>query len=99
MEFVDHLWLPFLDQPQSDIVVFIIITFQIYNILVQSWKHGIGPNYIISFNEELKLNSTSNIELANIHESSHEEPIVIFITNKYFNKNENSYDIGRKRAI
>ena len=22
LEFVDHLWLPFLDQPQSDVVVF-----------------------------------------------------------------------------
>ena len=34
LEFADHLWLPFLDQPQSDIVVFAIINFQIYNILV-----------------------------------------------------------------
>ena len=23
LEFVDHLWIPFLDQPQSDVVVFI----------------------------------------------------------------------------
>ena len=34
LEFADHLWLPFLDQPQSDIVFFEIITFQIYHILV-----------------------------------------------------------------
>ena len=32
LEFVDHLWLPFLDQPQSDMVVFAIINFRIYNI-------------------------------------------------------------------
>ena len=53
LEFADHLWLPFLDQPQSDIVVFAVITFQIYNILVSKWKHGIGPIDIITFNEEL----------------------------------------------
>ena len=34
--FADHLWLPFLDQPQSDIVVFSIINFQIYKILVKN---------------------------------------------------------------
>ena len=40
LEFVDHLWLPFLDQPQSGILVFSIITFQIYKTLVSKWKHG-----------------------------------------------------------
>ena len=34
LEFADHLWLLFLYKPQSDIVVFIIITFHIYIILV-----------------------------------------------------------------
>ena len=34
LEFVDHLWLTSLDQTQYYIVVFAIITFQIYNILV-----------------------------------------------------------------
>ena len=48
LEFADHLWLPFLDQLQSDIVVFATITFQVYNILAKKWKHGIGPNYIMS---------------------------------------------------
>ena len=38
-------------QPQSDIIVFAIITFQIYYILVKKWKHGIGINDIITFNE------------------------------------------------
>ena len=33
--FSDHLRLPFLDQPQSEIVFFAIITFQVYNILVK----------------------------------------------------------------
>ena len=28
-EYADYLWIPFIDQPQSDIVVFVIITFQI----------------------------------------------------------------------
>ena len=51
LEFSDNPWLPFLDQPQSDIVVFVMINFQIYNILVHKWKHGVVPNDIISFNE------------------------------------------------
>ena len=29
IEFDDHLWLPFLDQPQSDVVVFVIFHFDI----------------------------------------------------------------------
>ena len=51
LEFADQLWLPFLDKPQSDIVVFDIFTFNIYNILVTKCKHGIGINDIITYNE------------------------------------------------
>ena len=40
LELVYHLWLPFIDQPQSDIVVFAIITFQIYNIIVKNGNMG-----------------------------------------------------------
>ena len=68
-EFVDHLRLTFLDKLQSDILVLAIITFRVYNIMVKKWKHGIGPNDILSFNEELDLLSTSIIELVNIDES------------------------------
>ena len=53
IEFAGHLWLPFIDQPHSDAVVSSIINFQIYKILLIEWKHGIGPNDIITFNEEL----------------------------------------------
>ena len=53
LEFEDHLWLTFLDQPQSEIVVFAIITFHIYTIIVTKWKHGIYTNDLITFNEEL----------------------------------------------
>ena len=42
LELAGNLWIPFLDQPQLDVVVFSIITFQIYKILVPKWKHGIG---------------------------------------------------------
>ena len=91
MEFSGHLWLPFLDQPQSDIVFFAIIYFQIYHILVSKWKHGIGPNDIITFNEEFEFLSTWIIELVNIDESSHESAIVIFITKKLKNTKYN-YD-------
>ena len=49
--FADHLQLPFIDQPQSDIVVFEIIIYHIYNILVQKREHGIGPKVILPLNE------------------------------------------------
>ena len=38
MEFADHLWLPFIDQPHYDIVVFTIITIQVYKIIVTKCK-------------------------------------------------------------
>ena len=28
-----------------------ITTFQVYEILVKKWKHGMGPNDIITFNK------------------------------------------------
>ena len=80
MDFEDHLWLPFLDQPQSDIVAFAIITFQVHNILLTEWKHIMGPNNIITFNEELEFLSASIIELVNIGECYHKTAIIIFIT-------------------
>ena len=91
IKFEDHLLLTFLDQPQSYIVVFETITFQIYNILLTKWKHGIGPNDIITFNQELEFLSTSIIELVNIYYCSHEETIVVFITNKDLNITEYNY--------
>ena len=53
VKFDEHLWLPFLDQPQSDVFFFAIINFQLYIIMVTKWKHGIGTNDIIIFNGEL----------------------------------------------
>ena len=53
LEFADHLWLPFIEQPQFDIIVFAIINFKIYHILVSKCKHGINHIYIITFNDEL----------------------------------------------
>ena len=88
---MDNLWILFSYQPQSDILVFLIITFYIHNILVLKLKHGIGPNYIITFHEELEFLSASIIELVNINESLHEEDIVIFITNKNLNMTGNNY--------
>ena len=51
LEFADHLWLPFLDQPKSVIVIFAMINFHIYNILVTKWKYIIGTNNLFPFNE------------------------------------------------
>ena len=98
MELSDHLWLTFLDQPHSDIVVSAIIYFHIYNILVTKWKDGIGPNDMITLNEELLFLSTLIIELVNIYECLHKNEIVIFITKKDLKKIEYShvteYDYG-----
>ena len=58
--------------------------------MATKWKHIIGPNYINTFNEGLEF-STLIIELVNIDESSHEEAILIFITNKDLNTTENNY--------
>ena len=91
LEFADNLSITFLDQPQYVSVVFAIINFHIYNILITKWKHEIGPNDIIKFNEELEFLSTSTIELVNINESSPEEAAIIFITNKDLNTTENNY--------
>ena len=88
---MDNLWLPFLDKLHSDIEVFAMITFQIYKILLTRRKHGIGPNEIISFNEELEKIITSIIELVNIDESLHKESIVIFIVSQNLNMTTNNY--------
>ena len=51
LEFVDYLWLSFLDEPQSEILFFVINNFQIYNIIVTKCKHRIFPTHIITCNE------------------------------------------------
>ena len=33
LEFSDHLWIPFINQPQSDVLSYEIISFKIYKIL------------------------------------------------------------------
>ena len=83
LKFADHLWSPFHDQPQSDVVVFKIITFQTFKILVREWKHDIDPNDIIAFNN---LFSISIIELDIIDFSSHEKSIELVITKTEFSK-------------
>ena len=46
-----NFWLPFLDQPQSETVVFKISKFQIYDSIVPKCNHGIGTNDKITFNK------------------------------------------------
>ena len=53
LEFADHQWLSNHDKPQSDAVFFVRINCQIITILVTKRKHVIGPNNIITLNEEL----------------------------------------------
>ena len=74
-EFSYHLWLPFLDQPQSDVVVF-AIGFLVLKKIVKKWKHGISTYDKITFNENWENVSTEVIESTNIDESLHEEALV-----------------------
>ena len=50
MEFAYHAWLPFIDQPQSDVVVFATIYFDIYINIATEQKHGMSTNDTIKFN-------------------------------------------------
>ena len=56
--FSDHLYLPFIDPTQSDVVFFAIIYICTYINHFTTWKHGISTNYIIVFNENLENIST-----------------------------------------
>ena len=76
LEFTDHLWIPFIDQLQSDVVVFEIFSFQIYK-LVTEWKHGTSTSDIITFNEKLENVSTSLIELIKIYAYSYDGALVV----------------------
>ena len=51
LEFDHHLWIPFLNKPQSDIKFFAIIYFHMDKILMKKWEHEIGPNDFVTFNE------------------------------------------------
>ena len=66
LEFSDYLWLPFLGQPESDVVVlqwFILIYIKSFNTMETS------KNDIITFNETLESLSTAIPEIINIDES------------------------------
>ena len=79
MKFSDHLWLPFVDQPQSDVLAFAIFYLYIFIIIVTYWKHGTVPNDIVIFNTESNNHSITNKEEANIDESSYEESVVVLL--------------------
>ena len=55
-------------------------------------KNGIGPNNIVTFNEESEFLLRSNIELVNNDKFLHKNDIVIFIT-KYLKKKKYNYVI------
>ena len=80
MEFSDHLWLPFLDQPQYDVVVFAITYFDIYKNILTECKHAISTNDILTFNKTLETSPTDILEWTNIYESSYEDSIVNYFT-------------------
>ena len=81
MNFTDHLWLQFLDQPQSDAVLFAINFFlkHILNILTD-WKHGISTDDIIPFNEASENLSTEIVELKKKTTSLHMKRKLHFFT-------------------
>ena len=77
--FSNNIWFLFIDQAQSDVVVFTMISFYIYKYIVTYWKHRIYINYIVKFNESLENLSMPIVELTNIDELSHEYGVVIFL--------------------
>ena len=52
MGLAGHLWLPYFDQPQTDVVVSAIFNSLIYKNIVTEWKHG--NNNIIPWNKKLE---------------------------------------------
>ena len=50
VEFYDHLWLPFINQPQTEKVIITLISFDIYTFMVIKWNNGISENDKIRFN-------------------------------------------------
>ena len=54
LELPYHLWLPFLYQPQSDVVAFFIISVYIYKYLVTVFKHVIFIHDKVTSNESLE---------------------------------------------
>ena len=59
MKFTDHLWLPFLDKPQSDDILFAMIYLSANKNIVTERKHVISKNGIIKSNETLENLSTA----------------------------------------
>ena len=52
--FPDHMWIPFIDQPQPYVVVFSTIYFNIYKYIVTKWKHYISIHDIVTLNEYIE---------------------------------------------
>ena len=77
MALPDNFWFPFLDQPQSYVVIFAIIYFYIYKYIVKEWNHIISINDIVTFNESLENFSMPIVELKSIEDSTQEYRIVI----------------------
>ena len=78
MAFTDPLWLLFIDQPQSDVILFTIIYSEIYIISSNIMKSWISLNYIITFKSSLENLLKSIVELTNIDELSHKYGVIIF---------------------
>ena len=99
----DHLCMSFLDQTQSDFVVFSNISSDIYEYLVTKWKHIISIHEIVAFNKSLENLTITTLELTNIYESSHEDGVVIFITCSKLEINEENdaikYEEGKHHSV
>ena len=49
----DHLWLPFIDKPQSYVVVFAMIYSEVYKYLIPKCEHRISIHEIVTSDEYL----------------------------------------------
>ena len=50
MKFTDNLWLPFIGKPQSNVVLFVIFSFDKYKYIVTEWNHEIFIDDTVTFN-------------------------------------------------
>ena len=88
MKLTDRLWLPFLYELKSYVVVSSIIFFCICKYLVTEQKHVISINVIVVFNEYLRTVLTSIVWLTNVDGLWQEDGFVVILICKKLEINE-----------
>ena len=67
--FPNHMWLKIITLPQSDEVVFAMVSFDVYKYIVRTCKNKIIINDILKFNEKVEILLSTIVNLSNIDDS------------------------------